>query len=299
VAPADIGSYTCSVTNDVGTTMSTAAKLSLNSTHIQNLSIRTVVGSSNLVVGFGTAGTGPKSLAMRCNVPSVIRTLSSGSGALAASPTLILYSNPAMTAESSIALAEDAALSNDTKQVASFPLTASSSNTIPLQNFLPGTYSAVLSGSTNTSESAMLEIYDSDTGNSPSRIGKFSALGLVSIGSPVVSCGFVVIGDTTETLLIRAVGPSLSSYGVNGVLAQPSLTVYDSSINPIASNTVWDGGHKLSNAMAQVGAFNLPTDSADSAVLVKVSAGAYTVQVSGVGGSIGNVLLEVYEVSSP
>ena len=145
----------------------------------------------------------------------------------------------------------------------------------------------------------MLEIYDSDNANSTSRINRFSALGLVSIGSPVISCGFVVIGDATETLLIRAVGPSLSTFGLTGVLAQPSLTVYDSSINPIASNTVWDGGHKLSSAMTQVGAFTIPADSADSAVIVKVPAGAYTVQVSGLNGSIGNVMLEVYELNSP
>ena len=299
VAPADIGNYTCSVTNAVGSTMSAVAKLSLNSTHIQNLTIRSVVGSSNLVVGFGSAGTGPKSLAIRCNVPSVIRTLSGGSGGAIPNPTLSLYANPGITAESMIALSEEAALSNDIKQVGSFPLTASSSNTIPTQNFLPGTYSAVLGGATNTSESAMLEIYDSDNANSTSRINRFSALGLVSIGSPVISCGFVVIGDATETLLIRAVGPSLSTFGLTGVLAQPSLTVYDSSINPIASNTVWDGGHKLSSAMTQVGAFTIPADSADSAVIVKVPAGAYTVQVSGLNGSIGNVMLEVYELNSP
>jgi len=48
-----------------------------------------------------------------------------------------------------------------------------------------------------------------------------------------------------------------------------------------------------------VGAFSLPTTSSDSAVLVTLPTGAYTVQVSGVNGSTGNALLEIYEVSSP
>jgi hypothetical protein len=51
--------------------------------------------------------------------------------------------------------------------------------------------------------------------------------------------------------------------------------------------------------MTQVGAFALPSTSADSAVLVTLSAGAYTVQVSGVNGTTGNALVEIYEVSSP
>ena len=51
--------------------------------------------------------------------------------------------------------------------------------------------------------------------------------------------------------------------------------------------------------MTQVGAFTLPTTSADSAVLVTLPAGAYTVQVSGVNGATGNALVEIYEVSSP
>ena len=94
-------------------------------------------------------------------------------------------------------------------------------------------------------------------------------------------------------------GPTLATYNVTGALAQPSLTVYDSTGKSVASNTVWGGGSTLSTAMTQVGAFALPSTSADSAVLVTLPAGAYTVQVSGVNGTTGNALVEIYEVSSP
>ena len=51
--------------------------------------------------------------------------------------------------------------------------------------------------------------------------------------------------------------------------------------------------------MTQVGAFSLPSSSADSAVLLTLPTGAYTVQVSGVNGTTGNAMVEIYEVSSP
>ena len=122
---------------------------------------------------------------------------------------------------------------------------------------------------------------------------------MVGAGSSIMTGGFVITGNSTETVLIRAVGPTLSTFGVSGILAQPTLTVYNSSGTSVASNTIWGGGSTLSSAMTQVGAFALPATSADSAALVTLPAGAYTVQVSGVNGTTGNALLEIYEVSSP
>jgi len=122
---------------------------------------------------------------------------------------------------------------------------------------------------------------------------------MVSTGTSNITGGFVITGNSTETVLIRVVGPTLSSYGISSVLSQPSLTLYNAAGIAIASNTVWGGASALSSAMTKVGAFSLPTTSSDSAVLVTLPTGAYTVQVSGVNGSTGNALLEIYEVSSP
>jgi len=145
----------------------------------------------------------------------------------------------------------------------------------------------------------MVEIYDTDPISATSRLVNISARGMVGTGSSIMTGGFVITGNTTETVLIRAVGPSLASYGVTSVLAQPTLTVYNALGNPLASNSVWGGGSTLSSAMAQVGAFSLPTTSSDSAVIVTLPAGAYTVQVSGINGTSGTALLEIYELSSP
>ena len=47
---------------------------------------------------------------------------------------------------------------------------------------------------------------------------------------------------------------------------------------------------------AQVGAFALPANSRDAALLVTLEPGAYTAQVSGVGNTAGVALVEIYEV---
>jgi len=156
-----------------------------------------------------------------------------------------------------------------------------------------------VTGANSSTGAAMVEIYDADPTGATSRLVNISARGTVGAGTSIMTGGFVITGNSTETILIRAVGPTLSNYNVTGVLAQPTLTVYSASGTSVASNTIWGGGSTISSAMTQVGAFALPSTSADSAVLVTLPAGAYTVQVSGVNGTTGNALVEIYEVSSP
>jgi uncharacterized repeat protein (TIGR03803 family) len=133
------------------------------------------------------------------------------------------------------------------------------------------------------------------------RLVNVSTRAQVGTGANILIPGFVVAGNGTETLLIRADGPSLTRYGVTGVLAQPSLTVVDSAGNVIASNTGWGTNatpSKIASVAAQVGAFAFATGSADSAVIVYLPAGGYTVEISGVNNTTGVALGEVYEVSS-
>lgn len=133
------------------------------------------------------------------------------------------------------------------------------------------------------------------------RLINISTRAMVGTGSNILIPGFVVSGSGTETLLIRADGPSLSQFGVTGVLAKPSLSVYNSSGAVIATNTGWGTSAnptQIASVAASVGAFALSSGSADSAVVMTLPAGAYTVEVSGVGNTTGVALAEIYEVSS-
>src|SRR5262249_30818323 len=60
----------------------------------------------------------------------------------------------------------------------------------------------------------------------------------VSIG------GFIIQGGAPETILIRALGPSLAAFGVSGPLADPTLELHDSSGNLIATNDNWQDTQK-------------------------------------------------------
>jgi len=111
----------------------------------------------------------------------------------------------------------------------------------------------------------------------------------------------VIGGSGTETLLIRGDGPSLTQFGVPGALTQPTLIVLNGAGAVLASNTGWGTNpnpSQIASVAAQVGAFPFASGSADCAVIVSLPAGAYTVEISGLGNTTGVALAEVYEVSS-
>jgi hypothetical protein len=118
-----------------------------------------------------------------------------------------------------------------------------------------------------------------------------------------------VTGPTTEMVLIRGDGPVLSQFGITGSLASPLLTLHDSAGKPIATNTGWGNASVLGSSPVEatiqtatpanfvsVGAFALPTGSADSAFVAILPPGSYTAEVSGVGSATGVGLVEVYQL---
>jgi hypothetical protein len=111
-----------------------------------------------------------------------------------------------------------------------------------------------------------------------------------------VTLGFVVGGTGSRPVLIRAVGPALSGFGVDQPLADPTLVLQNSAGVTIASNDNWNAGDAAT--MTTVGAFALPAGSRDAALRLTLAPGTYTVQVSATSGSAnptGPVLVEVYE----
>jgi hypothetical protein len=145
--------------------------------------------------------------------------------------------------------------------------------------------------------SALIEIYDADfSTNVTSRITNISTRGQVGVGEALIA-GFVITGDMRKKLLIRAVGPTLATFGVAGVLADPKIDVMGGS-TVIASNNDWTESTTVTQVNATsptVGAFPLNANSKDAAVVLQLSPGSYTVQVSGAGTSSGTVLVEIYD----
>lgn len=134
-----------------------------------------------------------------------------------------------------------------------------------------------------------------------SRLGNISTRGLAATGSDAMIAGTVVEGTAAKQFLVRAVGPGLSRFGVQNVVSDPVLSVYDSSGRLIQSNTGWSTNLNfgtIATAAQSVGAFDLTPAAKDSALLLTLNPGAYTFQVTNAAGTMGNALVEAYDLDS-
>lgn len=113
-------------------------------------------------------------------------------------------------------------------------------------------------------------------------------------GAQTLIVGFNLSGTGTNQLLVRGVGPTLTTFGVTGVLADPALQLFRGSTS-IATNDNWGGTVAIGSAGTAVGAFPLPTASRDAVLLETLSTGSYTAQI---GGGTGAALVELYDVGA-
>jgi hypothetical protein len=121
-----------------------------------------------------------------------------------------------------------------------------------------------------------------------------STRGKISNGEGVLIGGFVITGTEPKTIVVRALGPSLSSFGVAGVLGDPVLNLYNSSHTLIATNDNWQSDpHNpdiQKNGLA-------PPRLTESATFQTLAPGAYTVIVRGKDLATGIGLVELYDLS--
>lgn len=133
-----------------------------------------------------------------------------------------------------------------------------------------------------------------------STVGKvvnLSTRGTVIRGTvPSLIGGFVIEGQA-QRVLVRAIGPGLSQFNVNGVLADPFLTIQKGNLG-LHFNGGWGSrpdADEIAQTSTQVGAFPLARSSEDAALLVELPPGAYTASVvSESGNNGGEALLEIY-----
>ncbi len=155
-----------------------------------------------------------------------------------------------------------------------------------------GTYTFVEQGTHRGQGVALAEVYDLlDGGLQLSAVG---TRGFVSTGDNVMLSGFITTGTTS--LLIRALGPSLADAGLHRVLPDPELELRDQNGILIDENTDWiDSPNK-----AEIEATGLaPSDDLESAMLVTLAPGAYTVVFSGTGGTTGLGFAQIYSLDLP
>jgi hypothetical protein len=135
------------------------------------------------------------------------------------------------------------------------------------------------------------EAYDSDMGLAPAVLN-IATRGRVDAGDNVMIAGFIIgagVGNEDARVVVRAIGPSLSSVGVSGALQDPFLELHDGNGALLVSNDNWKDAQQ-----AELTATGLaPKNDLESAILAKVAPGAYTAIVRGKTSS-GIALVEVY-----
>ncbi|MGH8019965.1 MAG: hypothetical protein ACREIA_17145, partial [Opitutaceae bacterium] len=247
----------------------------LPTSRLVNISTRAFVGTgeARVISGFVIGGTGSKNLLIRAVGPEL---LDFGVNEVLVDPVLTLYDN----ANAPFATHDDWSLEPGAAQieataavVGAFELDPGSKDAAIVSSLPAARFTAGVTGKGDTTGISLVEVYDAGASTDTSSIVNLSSRVFVGVGEAQAIPGFVIEGPATMTLLIRAVGPTLGPLGVNEVLEDPILTLYDGKNVPFISNDNWgDGGATARNAIiaaaAQVGAFELGNNSLDSTLLI-------------------------------
>ena len=164
----------------------------------------------------------------------------------------------------------------------------------------PGNYTAIVRGVANMTGVALAEVYDLNPAPD-STLGNISTRSFVQTGDNVMIGGFIVQGTQPRSVIIRAIGPELTQYGVPNVLADPTLELHDATGALIASNDNWQhtiiGGIITASQVRDIlNSGYAPGDPRESAIIADLPAGNYTAIVRGANNTTGVALVEVYDL---
>jgi hypothetical protein len=163
-----------------------------------------------------------------------------------------------------------------------------------------GNYTAVLRGVNNTTGVALVEVYDLSP-ETDSTLHNISTRSFVQTGDNVMIGGFIVAGTESKRVIVRAIGPELTQYGVPDALLNPTLELHDHTGALIASNDNWQhtiiGGIITSDQLRDIrSSGHAPRDARESAIVAELPAGNYTAIVRGVNDTTGVALVELYDL---
>jgi hypothetical protein len=117
----------------------------------------------------------------------------------------------------------------------------------------------------------------------------------VRTGDDVLIGGLIATGTGTKKVIIRAIGPSLGAFGVQGFLPDPVLELHDSGGAIIASNDDW----QTSPQAAEIQATGIaPSNSLEAANIADLNPNQnYTAVVRGKGAATGIAIVEAYDLA--
>jgi cyclophilin family peptidyl-prolyl cis-trans isomerase len=252
---------------------------------LANISTRGLVGTGDnvLIGGFIISGSSAKRVLVRGIGPSLIPF---GVTNALLNPTLELHNQ-----NGALLFSNDNWITAANKQEISDTGRApgSSQESAILTMLAPGNYTAIVRGSGNTTGVALVEVYDQDSGPGP-LLANLSTRGDVGTGANVMIGGVIVTDD--KTLVVRALGPTLTQFGVTNALSDPALELRNAQGALVDTNDTWQTSPRKTQIQASGHA---PPNPAEPAVYVSLPTGNYTAIVRGVGPApTGTALVEVY-----
>ena len=166
-----------------------------------------------------------------------------------------------------------------------------------VQTLTPGNYTAIVRGVNATVGAALLEVHDLDQ-SSASLVTNISTRGPIGTNANVMIGGFIVGGgrgtnrDGSSEVLVRALGPELTSFGIADALLDPILELHDGNGNLVGSNDNWKDSQQ-----AAIQATGLaPGDDREPAILTTLIQGNWTAIVRGKSNTTGVGLIEIYRI---
>jgi len=250
-----------------------------------NISTRGIVGTGEdvLIAGFVISGNQAKKVIVRALGPT-LSTLGVG-GALADPTMTIVNSNNVVVA------------SNDNWRDTQQSEIAASGYAPPndlesaiIATLPPGSYTAVVTGKNGGTGIGLVDLYQLDA--STSIFQNLSTRGLVGSGNNVLIGGLIIGNGEPPVIVLRAIGPTLSNFGITQPLQDPTLELRDANGALIAFNNDWNDD----TPTAVKATLLKPSDSRESAIVASLAAGNYTAIVRGKNGTTGVALVEAYRL---
>jgi hypothetical protein len=247
-----------------------------------NISTRLPVGTGDnvLIAGFIITGNGAKQLVLRALGPTLTQF---GLPNAIHDPTLELHDSTGAL----IGFNDDW---QDAANAQSIPPNRRPPNDLEsaiLTTLNPGAYTAILRGYHDGVGTALVEVYDMGEGSA--ELSNISTRGFVQTGDGVMIAG-VIVQFHNKQVIVRALGPTLTGFGVSNALADPTLELRDVNGTLLASNDDW----KDAQQSDIVATGKAPPNDLESAILGTLTPGNYTAIVRGFNNTSGNALIEVY-----
>jgi glucose/arabinose dehydrogenase len=251
--------------------------------------LRVETGDRVMIGGFIVTGTQAKKVAIRGIGPSLA---GSGLSNLVADPTLQLRGSGGVLVMQNDNWQDDPAQAAELTTLGLGLQDARESGIVA--TLQPAAYTVIMAGKNQTSGIGLVEVYDADT-TASSQLANISTRGFVQTGDNVMIGGFILgVNSANARVAVRGIGPSLTRFGLSGVLADPVLELRDHNGTLVVSNDNWTDD-PLSAAQLMASGLALQ-DLHESGIFASLPPGAFTAILAGKNGGTGIALVEIYTV---